>query len=104
MTKGASRLPRHAAHSHEPLLIALAQPLDGVTQGGAWHLRSMRVEKIPQRGFVALSHLAQHPPDRLVHQVFRVAQETLGHADRGRKVVVTDGPVRSHDRNASLPE
>src|SRR5512140_702842 len=88
--------------------IALAhlrlEPLDGVTEHGARHVRRMLVEEGPQQPLVPLAHLAQHPAAGLVDEVVLVAEQAPGDGQGVVEVVVADEVLRGHHGDAALPQ
>ena len=73
----------HTTSSDPPLQVVLTrflvESLDGVAQHGPGHVPVVPAQKSFLHRNILLPHLAQHPPDGLVHQVLVVVKKLLGH-------------------------
>ena len=77
---------------------------DRVPQRRARHRRRVAVEEGDQPRPVVLAAFAQHTADRLVDEVFVVAEQPLGDRERIVEIIAADEEQRGEDRRASLPE
>lgn len=84
--------------------LGFGEPLDRVSQHRARHRGGVLVEEAPGHRLVALAHLAQHPPARLVHEIVIVSEEALTQLHRIVKLPVADQRLCGYDRDALLPQ
>jgi hypothetical protein len=60
-------------------------------------------EKLFERSTISVPDLPQHPPARLVHQIFAIVDETFAESESVRKVAVPDEMEGRKHRNATIP-
>ena len=80
------------------------EPFDSVAEHSARHGAGVPLEKGLFRREVAFADFAQHPANRLVHQILAVTNQPLCDVQRVRERAAPDEMERRQDRDTPFPE